>query len=176
MPGTSRLSRAAGPAALIIAVLALAVALGVGSAVAAGQIGTAQIKNNAVTGVKVRNGTLTAADLSRGTVSAFQNRPAYWAYVTQSGAVGRGSPGVTGESQLNGGFWQYRITFPRDVSRCGYQVSSGDSAALGTNEFVIPARIGVARSNQSPRTLVVNVFEFNNGTSIQDTFFIAVTC
>jgi hypothetical protein len=186
----SRFDRATQRVALLLSVLALVVASGAGTAYAAGKITAKQIKSNAittakikdgaVTGAKVANGSLTAADLAPGTIPA--PTPAvsvptvYWAYITQGGAVGRGTPGVTAEAQLNGGYWQYRVTFPSDVSNCGYQVSSGDGAALGSNEFVIPARIGVARSTQGPRVLVVNVYEFTNGTSIQDTFFVTVTC
>lgn len=192
----SRFDRAMSPAALLVSVLALVVATSAGSAYAAAKISTGQIKNSAITAAKIKNGavtapkiapnavngsriqdrSITAADLAPATISSLKATPTYWAYITQGGAVGRGSAGVTAEAQLNGGFWQYRVTFPRDVSGCGYQATSGDGAALGSNEYVIPAMIGVARSTQGPRTLVVNVFQWDTGTSIQDTFFLAVTC
>lgn len=182
-----RLDRASTPAALLISVLALVVAAtGAGAAYAAATIGTAQLKNGAVTTAKIKssavdssrikNGSIAAADLAPSTVNALKGSPTYWAYITQGGSVGRSSPGITSEASINSGFWQYRVTFPRDVSQCGYQVSSGDGATIGSNEYVIPALIGVARSTQGPRVLAVNLFAWDTGTSIQDTFYIAVNC
>lgn len=172
-----RFARASSPAALLISVLALVVVVtGAGAAYAAATIGTAQLKNNAVTSPKIKNGTITTADLAPATVKSLRGTSTYWAYITQAGAVGRGSGGITSEAVLNGGFWQYRVTFPRDVSTCGYQASTGDAAAIGSNEYVIPALIGVARSTQGPRVLAVNVFQWDTGTSIQDSFFLAVHC
>lgn len=192
----SRFDRATSPAALLISVLALVVATGAGSAYAAAKVGSGQIKNGAVTSAKIKNGavttaklapsavdggrikdgTVTAADLAPSTLASLKASSTSWAYITQSGTVGRGTPGVTSEAQLNGGFWQYRVTFPKDISGCGYQVSSGDGAAIGSNEYVIPSLVAVARSTQGPRVLAVNLYQWDTGTSIQDTFFVAVTC
>jgi hypothetical protein len=71
-----------------IAMIALFVSLG-GSAYAVGanRIGAKQIKENAVRSVHVRDGSLTAADLSRVTTSA----PKAWANVSGNGVVRRGS-------------------------------------------------------------------------------------
>ena len=55
---------AASPAALVVAVLALILA-GAGAGYSAAKIGTKDIKNNAVTSAKVKNGTLKNADLVR---------------------------------------------------------------------------------------------------------------
>ena len=53
---------AASPAAILVAVIALVLA-GAGAGYSAAKIGTNDIKNNAVTSPKVKNGTLTNADL-----------------------------------------------------------------------------------------------------------------
>lgn len=50
------------PAAMLIAILALVLS-GAGVGYAAGKIGTADLKNNAVTSAKVKNGSLMAVDL-----------------------------------------------------------------------------------------------------------------
>lgn len=65
----SRLSNALSPAALIISLLALVVALSAGSAYAAVKIGTNDLKNDAVTSAKIKNKTIKPADLSKSTVA-----------------------------------------------------------------------------------------------------------
>ena len=57
-----RIRSAMSPAAMIVSVLALVLA-GAGVGYSAGTIGTSDLKNNAVTSPKVKNGTLKAADL-----------------------------------------------------------------------------------------------------------------
>jgi hypothetical protein len=67
-------SRASGPAALVVAVLALLVAL-TGTSVAAAalaknSVGTKQLQNNSVTTAKVKDGTLTKGDFAAGELPA----------------------------------------------------------------------------------------------------------
>lgn len=57
-----RLNSSLSPAAMIMAILALVVAAA-GAGYSAATIGTSDIKNNAVTSAKVKNGTLKAADM-----------------------------------------------------------------------------------------------------------------
>jgi hypothetical protein len=57
-----RLNASMSPAAMIVAIIALVLA-GTGVGYAAGSIGTSDLKNDAGTSPKVRNGTLKAADL-----------------------------------------------------------------------------------------------------------------
>lgn len=59
---TRRLSAAMSPAAMILAIFALVVSAA-GAGYAAAKIGTDDLKDNAVTSPKVKNGTLKAADL-----------------------------------------------------------------------------------------------------------------
>ena len=50
----------------VVSTLALVVALSTGGAYAADKVGTAQLKNNAVTSAKIKNGTVAGADLQSG--------------------------------------------------------------------------------------------------------------
>lgn len=102
--------------ALVVAFLALFVALS-GTSYAVSQlptksVGTKQLKNNAVTGVKVRDGSLRAADFRRGELP---KGPA--------GAAGpQGPPGASGMSQ-SGGAWASRrpgFTIPAPAERSRY--------------------------------------------------------
>lgn len=62
MPTSTRTTRSIPPAAIVVAVLALVLA-SAGAGYSAGKIGTKDLKNNAVTSAKVKNGTLTDKDL-----------------------------------------------------------------------------------------------------------------
>lgn len=62
MHTTHRFQRSMSPVAIVLSILALVLA-GAGSGYAAAKIGTKDIKDNAVTSAKVKNGTLSAADL-----------------------------------------------------------------------------------------------------------------
>ena len=57
-----RLSAAMSPAAMLVAILALVLSAA-GAGYAAGKIGTSDLKDNAVTSPKVKNGTLKASDM-----------------------------------------------------------------------------------------------------------------
>lgn len=58
------ISSSMSPAAMVIAILALVLA-GAGAGYSAATIGTSDIQNNAVTGKKVKNGSLKAVDLAK---------------------------------------------------------------------------------------------------------------
>lgn len=66
MPASHRFVTSLSPAAMIVAVFALVVAAA-GAGYSAGQIGTGDIKNNAVTSAKVKNGQISNADLVKET-------------------------------------------------------------------------------------------------------------
>ena len=74
------LSRSARTLALMTVV---ALAAGTGGAVAGGMITSAQIKDNTVRSVDVRNGTLKVADISPGAVSALRGISDYEFVTTQ---------------------------------------------------------------------------------------------
>ncbi|QWF22603.1 collagen-like protein [Nocardioides sp. LMS-CY] len=67
-----RIDRAFGPAALVLAILALVVATGMTSAYAAAKITTKQLAKNAVTSPKIKDGTIKVRDLAPGTVASLR--------------------------------------------------------------------------------------------------------
>ena len=105
--------------AMAVACLALLVALGgVGYAAVklpANSVGSAQLKNDAVTGLKVKNGTLLAADFKRGQV------------VGKTGT--KGDPGLKGDTGPKGD--QGRKATPATAARVGAtSPASGPAPAL----------------------------------------------
>lgn len=102
--------------------------------------------------------------------------PSYWALINQDGSVARGSAGVTSTHSLNSTYWQYRVSFPRDISGCAYAGSTADPGVIGANEYTIPTYVAVSRSNQGGNVAAVNVWSWDTATSIEDAFTIAVYC
>lgn len=109
----TRLRDAMGPTGFLLSVIALTVALSSGAAVAATLVTTNQIANNAVTGAKVKDGSLTLADLSSSTVKSLAGKVAAQAKVVTSREVtvgGGGSIGAatatcpSGTTAVGGGF------------------------------------------------------------------------
>ncbi|MBB3042458.1 collagen-like protein [Nocardioides soli] len=85
-----RIDRAFGPAALVLAILALVVATGMTSAYAAAKITTKQLAKNAVTSPKIKDGTIKVRDLAPGTVASLRG---------SAGPAGRdGAAGPVGPS------------------------------------------------------------------------------
>lgn len=68
------MSRALSPVAFVISILALVVATSITSAYAAVKIGTAQLKNNAVTTTKIKNRTVRTADLSASAITSLRGK------------------------------------------------------------------------------------------------------
>lgn len=106
--------------ALAISLVALAVALS-GTAVAASvalapnSVGTAQLKRNAVTSIKVKNGTLVRADFKKKQIPAGKRGPAGPA--GPAGAAGpAGEPGPAGPSDAFARFLNGPIAIPTAVT------------------------------------------------------------
>jgi len=119
--------------ATVVAWLALFVALG-GTAYAAATIGSAQIVDNSIKSVDVRNdsslgGGLTGADIKESTLSGVASanvaKNVLSAYVDSDGTLswGRGS---TVASRTTTG--RYIVTFNRDIQRC---VPTGSTRLAG---------------------------------------------
>ena len=107
--------------ALVIAVIALFVGLG-GGAYAA-QIGTKDIKKNAVTKPKIKNKAVTASKIAPGAVKTNKlASPSYWAYVSGGGSA-RLSRGNGAASATNVGVGHFKVTFDTSVARCSYQAT-----------------------------------------------------
>ncbi|MFT4049120.1 MAG: hypothetical protein QM648_04690 [Solirubrobacterales bacterium] len=107
----------------------------------------------------------------------------YWAMISQSGSVLRSSGGVTATWGDNGGTNpQYRVTFPADISACGYFGSTADPDQFSQAQAVQATDVSVARSTLDARTLAVTVTlgDYSNtnhmSTYLNDNFFIAVVC
>jgi hypothetical protein len=137
--------------ALVVAGAALLIALGdtgwatVSQLVPRSSVGTAQLKNNAVTSAKIRNGQVKLADLARTarrpgprgkTGPAGPAGPAgavtrLWAVLNASGSIAR-SAGTTSAGRLAAGV--YEVIFGQAVANCAFVASVGDGdAATGTN-------------------------------------------
>jgi hypothetical protein len=101
--------------------------------------------------------------------------PTYWAMINQDGGVARSSAGVSSTHSLNSTYWQYRVSFPRDVGSCGYSTTTSDPNVIGANEFTQPTWVSASRSNAGGNVVAVNVWNLA-GNSIEDSFFLAVYC
>lgn len=119
-------------------------------------VGAAQIKSAAVTGSKVKNGSLMAADFRAGQLpvgpkgdpgaqgpkgdpgAPGASATKLWAYVNYNGALRRGS-GIASTSKVGDGF--YLVTFNQSVANCvgiaGYESQPGDGAYNMADDFEV---------------------------------------
>lgn len=128
--------------ALVVACAALLIALGdmawasVSQVVPRRSVGTAQLRNNAVTSVKIRNGQVRFADLARNARRPGPRGPAgpagpagtvsrLWAVVNSSGSIAR-SAGTTSAGRLGTG--DYEVVFGQNVTACVFVATLGDPA------------------------------------------------
>ena len=183
--------------AMVVAMLALLVAMS--SSAGADPVGEIsalirgnKIARNAITTKHVKNRTLRAADFARGQLRSGPAGPQgptgaqgprgpagasaarHWAGIESDGSVSRQSGGITSRFETNND--SYEVTFPRDVSGCSYSVNGGDMAAIPSVAVVFATVAVAARSANSPRTVMVNLWDNNSDTIIADDFFIAVHC
>jgi len=142
----------------------------------ANSVGTAQLKKDAVTAVKVKDGSLLAADFKRGQLPEGAAGPAgpagpqgpagaqgpkgdkgdrgdtgpaaaaVWAKVAENGTLAKGK-GVTSTMRLNAGI--YQINFDRDITDCAWALSAEDPDVRWVEGWQVG---GV------PRTLYVRVY------------------
>ncbi|TYL46314.1 hypothetical protein FXB39_14290 [Nocardioides sp. BGMRC 2183] len=152
-----RIQAALPSASMAVAILALVVAAA-GAGYAAGKIGTKDLKNNAVTSAKVKNGSLKAADLVKETKFVYVGRPGAPGFrnggqgdcVWRSGAAVL--PGIQAPS--------YRKDRFGTVHLAGVAVGAdgvgGDASCDGTSEpedqivFVLPQAYRPARTVLRP--------------------------
>jgi len=119
-------------------------------------VGAAQIKPAAVTGSKVKNGSLMAADFKSGQLPAGPkgdpgaqgpkgdpgapgaSATKLWAYLNWNGTLRRGN-GIASTSRIGNGF--YSVTFNQSVANCvgiaGYQTKPGDGGYNMANDFQV---------------------------------------
>lgn len=98
----NRLFQAMSPAAFLISILALVIAVSATSAYAAVRIGTKNIKNNAVTSAKIKNGTVSTVDLSSTTVKSLRGQRGATGAVGPQGERGPGPVKIVRELPVNG--------------------------------------------------------------------------
>jgi hypothetical protein len=128
--------------ALVVAGAALLVALGdtgwatVSQLVPRNSVGTAQLRNNAVTSAKIRNGQVRLADLHRTARRPGPRGPAgppgpagavtrLWAVMNASGSISRGA-GTVSAGRLGAG--TYEVIFNQNVTNCAFAGSVGGAA------------------------------------------------
>jgi hypothetical protein len=130
--------------ALVVAAIALMVALAdtglaTVSALAPRSVGTVQLKNNAVTSAKIRNGQIRLADLHRTARRPGPRGPRglagpagpqgavtrLWAVTNGSGSIAR-SAGTTSAGRLAAGV--YEVVFNQNVTNCAFVGSVGGAA------------------------------------------------
>jgi hypothetical protein len=171
---------------LAISMLALAVSLG-GTGYAAvvlpaGSVGTAQLKNGAVVGAKVKAHSLVAANfradaLPKGEPGPIglpgavgpkgDPAPKAWATVGANGAILKQSGGITPSKPAGQGL--YQLTFPQSVADCAPIVTVSSSGTTPEEGFA-SAAIGAQGTQVTVQTL--NQF----GGHQDRTFAVAVFC
>lgn len=166
--------------ATVMAAVALFVSLG-GTAWAVKQIGTNQIKNNAVTTKKIRNGAVTGGKLANGAVSPSKSSM-MWALIGADGSVIQSSPGVSTSPGLSG---RYYVYFPRSVSGRSIQATlKATNTAQPTSNIAVsqcgsttfddsdPVRVNCMGAN-SENEVLVETFDDDGGAEAKP-FFITV--
>lgn len=142
-------------APMVVAGIALLVALSdtgwatVSQLVPRNSVGTAQLRNNAVTSAKIRNGQIRLGDLHRsarrpgprGRVGPAGAVTRLWAVVNASGSIHRGA-GTTSAGRL--GLGVYEVVFGQNVTGCVFVASVGDSgeATGATGVAMVTRRAG----------------------------------
>jgi hypothetical protein len=138
---------------MVIALIALFSSLGgVSYGLATNSIGSREVRNNSLTGADIRESSLRPATM--------------WALVASNGELVRRSNSGTRSRRLGAG--RYQVTFPRNISRCGFVVTPGSSGPLdGFSRVPANQDVGVAPSSRSRRALVyVTAFDdVTNGES-----------
>jgi hypothetical protein len=171
--------------ALVVAGAALLIALGdtgwatVSQLVPRSSVGTAQLRNNAVTSAKIKNGQVRLVDLARTARRPGPRGPAgpagpaggvtrLWAVMNGSGSIARAA-GTTSAGRLGTG--AYEVIFGQDVTNCVYLATLGDPAAGATSGMV-----SVARRTGNPNGVRVETRNAANGGLADRPFHVAVVC
>lgn len=172
--------------ALVVASAALFVALA-GTGVAAvvlvpkNSVGTAQLRNNAVVSLKVKDHSLAAKDFANGQLPAGPAGPAgatgptgpigpgitTWAIVKANGTLDKGS-GVTAVTRTALG--TYNVAFASDVSSCSLLASAGTDLA-GSK-----IRGAIANFNRTTTPTVIEVTTSTATTAADRAFSLAAIC
>jgi hypothetical protein len=171
--------------ALVVAGAALLIALGdtgwatVSQLVPRNSVGTAQLKRNAVTSAKIRNGQVRLEDLHRRARRPGPRGPAgppgpagavtrLWAVMNASGSIARGV-GTVSAGRLGAGV--YEVIFNQNVTNCAFVGSVGGAADAAGN----PGAVAAARRTGNANG--VRVETRNLGGALADRgFHVLVVC
>jgi hypothetical protein len=171
--------------ALVVAAAALLVALGetgwasVSQRLARNSVGTVQLRNNAVTSAKIRNGQIRLADLHRtarrpgprgkpGPAGPPGAVTRLWAVVNGTGSIAR-SAGTTSAGRLGAGV--YEVVFGLNVGNCVYVASVGDS---GESTGLSGAAMTTRRAG-NPNAVRVETRNLQ-GAAVDRAFHLIVVC
>ncbi len=122
-------------------------------ALADGAVKTTKIKDGAVTTSKLGDGQVTTAKLAAGSVGRSQLAPdvqPLWAFVWGGPTINKGRGAVS--VAVEGVVGNYRVTFDRDVSACGY------TATLASPKATDPEQVGfvnVQSYGPDPKAVIV---------------------
>ena len=171
--------------AIVIACIALGVALsGTGYAalkIPANSVGTAQLKKNAVTTAKVKNGSLVASDFRPGQIPPGPQGPAgpagapgaaataLWAVVASNGTVPR-SKGL-GAGSNRSALGSYSVVFNQDVTSCSFVATVG-----ATGASVAPTGVATVAGLTGNANGVYVRTQANGGANADRPFHLAVFC
>jgi hypothetical protein len=177
--------------AMIVALVALVMSLG-SSAYALGLINSAQIEDDSVRGVDVKERSLHGHDLGKNSVGRLAINESrlrevrakglrFWAVITQGGGLDRGSKRLTDGDVSKVGSSpdvHYVVDFHRDVRPCSYQATIGSEVdAVPEND----SQVTVSREPGNFNAVRVRTATGPNTASGKNTaapmpFQLAVTC
>jgi hypothetical protein len=184
----SKLAVAFSATALLVSVLCVTpIGQAAGRLLPKNSVGAAQIKAAAVTGSKVKNGSLMAADFKAGQLPAGPkgdpgaqgpkgdpgapgaSATKLWAYLNWNGTLRRGS-GIASTSKIGNGF--YSVTFNQSIANCvgiaSYMTEPGDGGYNMANHFA------VSRSNATQ--MYVSIWNSYTQTAPNIPFALIVVC
>jgi hypothetical protein len=187
--GPRRGARRAPSAAVIISSIALFAGLG-GVGYAASTIGSPQIKNNAVQGIDIKDGTIKSADIAKGTRNGLKGRKGAPGPQGPQGDKGDpGAPGAPGAPGLSG--------LERIVGNTANDSDSGKSLVVacpagkmvvGTGFDIVGAVAGVSPNQTKEATVdriavaadlgsaTFNAYEQKGGSALNWSLYGTVLC
>jgi hypothetical protein len=157
--------------AVILAVVAALLVVGLGSAVATTLITSAMIADHTIKNVDLATGAVNSRVVKNGSLGSLdlapKARPA-WAVVNTDGSLARSSGGVTSASLGVDG--QYSVNFGRNVSHCAY-VGTIDYSAGGYE-----GELSAAPREGNVNAVFVQTYVFNPGIDANLPFHLVVFC
>jgi hypothetical protein len=122
-------------------------------ALADGAVKTAKIQDGAVTTPKLGDGQVTSSKLAAGSVGRTQLAPdvqPLWAFVWGGPSINKGKGAVS--VAVEGVVGQYRVTFDRDISQCGYTATLASPDSTGPEQLGF---INVSLFSADPKAVIV---------------------